>query len=104
MPEDPPVFMATPFSMPDPVELQSLAARAGYSKVHVETVAKTGEATSAADLAIGFVRGNPLWGQLVERGLDAEAFQATVAAALAREFGAAPCRAALSAHVLTAVA
>lgn len=103
-PADPPMFMTTPFSMPDPIALRTLISDAGFGEVQVETVAKTAEASSAADLAIGFVRGNPLWGQLVERGVDGDAFQARVADELARTFGAAPCRSALSAHVVSAVA
>jgi hypothetical protein len=104
MVDDPPAFMAIPFSMPDPAALAALAREAGFAEVRVDTVEKIGEAASATDQAIGFVRGNPLWNQLVDRGLDADAFQARVAEALAREFGDAPCRSAMSAPVLTAVA
>lgn len=103
-PADPPMFIKTPFSMPDPIALRTLISDAGFGEVQVETVAKTADASSAADLAIGFVRGNPLWGQLVERGVDGDAFQARVAEELTRAFGAAPCRSALSAHVVSAVA
>jgi len=104
LPADPPHFMATPFSMHDPDELRRLAVEAGFTEVRVETVAKTAEAESAAHLATGFVRGNPLWHQIVERGIDAAAFEASVASALAAAFGDTPCRSPLSAHVLTAVA
>jgi ubiquinone/menaquinone biosynthesis C-methylase UbiE len=103
-PSDPPLFFKTPFSMPDPDELRALAEAAELRDVRVETVAKVAEAESAADFAAGLVRGNPLYLQLVERGTDAPAFEAKVAAALAREFGDSPCRSPLSAHVLTAVA
>ena len=103
-PEDPPPFMRTPFSMPDPEVLRALVADAGFASVEVETVARTAVSASAADLAIGLVRGNPLWNQLVERGVDAPAFERTVAAALAARFGDQPCRSSLSAHVVTAVA
>lgn len=103
-PDDPPLFMKTPFSMTDPAELEALAREAGFAKVVVETVALTGESESAAHLATGLVRGNPLWNQLVERGADAAAFEAAVRAALIRAFGDVPCRSALSAHVVTAVA
>lgn len=101
MPENPPTFMLTPFSMPDPAALRALFA--AFSDVRVDTVAMTAEASSAADLATGFVRGNPLWHQLVERGIDAAAFEARVAERLRAQFGDAPCRSALSAHVVTAV-
>jgi len=104
LPADPPTFMQAPFSMPDPIALRALVEAAGFATVQVETVARIGEATSAADLAIGMVRGNPLWNQLVERGIDADDFEVRVADALRRTFGDVPCRSALSAHVVTAVA
>jgi ubiquinone/menaquinone biosynthesis C-methylase UbiE len=103
-PNDPPLFFKVPFSMNDAAALEAIARDAGFASVRVETVRKTGEATSAADLATGLVRGNPLWNQLVERGVDAPAFEAKAAAALAREFGDSPCCSQLSAHVLSAVA
>jgi ubiquinone/menaquinone biosynthesis C-methylase UbiE len=104
LPADPPTFMRTPFSLPDPIALRTLVEAAGFATVQVETVAQIGEATSAADLAIGMVRGNPLWNQLVERGIDADGFEVRVADALRHGFGDVPCRSALSAHVVTAVA
>jgi ubiquinone/menaquinone biosynthesis C-methylase UbiE len=103
-PNDPPLLMTVPFSMPHPAELERLARDAGFAEARVDTVAKIGEAESSRHLATGFVRGNPLWNQLVERGVDAPAFAATVAQALARDFGDSPCRSLLSAHVLVAVA
>lgn len=102
VPADPPQFMTVPFSMFDVAALRALFLDAGFADVEVETVAAVGDAASATDLAIGFVRGNPLWNQLVERGVDAAAFEAKVTAALADAFGDAPCRSALSAHVVTA--
>jgi len=101
-PADPPAFMAIPFSMADPALHRELAGAAGFADATVETVELPGEAVSADDLATGFVRGNPLWNQLVERGVDAPAFQAQVAAALRARFGDRPCLSALSAHVLVA--
>lgn len=103
-PDDPPTFMLTPFSMHDREALRALVSDAGFSRVEVETVQHTGHSESAADFAIGMVRGNPLWNQLVERGVDAAAFERTVAAALAARFGDRPCRSSLSAHVVTAIA
>lgn len=100
VPGDPPTFMGIPFSLHDPAELRQLAQ--GFTDVAVETVAHIGEAESADHLATGFVRGNPLWLQLVERGVDAPAFQARVAAELRERYGDRPCRSAMSAHVLTA--
>jgi ubiquinone/menaquinone biosynthesis C-methylase UbiE len=101
-PDDPPRFIATPFSMPEARELERLATEAGFSGIRVDTVAKPAVAESAAFLAHGFARGNPLWNQLAERGVDAEAFERAMAAKLANGFGAAPLRSTQSAHVLTA--
>lgn len=103
-PEDPPVFMLTPFSMPDPSVLRALVVASGFSDVRVETVEATAAASSAADVTVGLVRGNPLWNQLVERGTDAPAFERAVREALVRRFGDQPCCSGLSAHVVTAVA
>jgi len=102
LPDDPPAFMATPFSMHDVAELRALAR--DFPEAEVETLERIGVAESAAHLATGFVRGNPLYNQLVERGVDAPAFEATVAAVLAERFGDHPCRSPMSAHFLTATA
>lgn len=104
LPANPPMFMRTPFSMPDPIALRGLVEAAGFATVHVDTVAQIAEATSAADLAIGMVRGNPLSIELAERGIDTDDFESRVAEALRRAFGDAPCRSPLSAHVVTAIA
>jgi ubiquinone/menaquinone biosynthesis C-methylase UbiE len=103
-PADPPRFMETPFSMPDPAALKKLVEDAGFSDVRVDTVATIGESPSAADIAVGFVRGNPLFLQLSERNVDLDAFEAKVADGLAKAFGEAPCRMPQSAHVVTAIA
>lgn len=102
LPSDPPNFMLTPFSMHDADALHALVASGGFTAIQVETVAQTAVSPSAAELALGFVRGNPLWNQLVERAIDADAFQARVEARLRADFGDAPCTSPLSAHVVTA--
>jgi ubiquinone/menaquinone biosynthesis C-methylase UbiE len=104
LPTDPALFMLIPFSMPDPAALRALFRDAGFAQVEVETVQRTGDSASAADLAVGFVRGTPLWNQLVERGIAGPVFERVVTDALAARFGAQPCRSPLSAHVITAIA
>ena len=104
VPHDPPMFMKVPFSMPEAHVLEGLAREAGFAEVRVETVKLIGQAESAAHVATGFVRGNPLANQLADRGVDAAALEARVAAALVARFGDSPCRSQLSAHVMTAVA
>ncbi|HVK87043.1 MAG TPA: L-histidine N(alpha)-methyltransferase [Kofleriaceae bacterium] len=102
LPNNPPAFMLVPFSMPDATELRTLTSTAGFTQVRVDTVDKIADAVSAGDLAIGLVRGNPLYNQLVERAIDADTFQTRVTDALRAAFGDAPCRSPLSAHVVTA--
>jgi ubiquinone/menaquinone biosynthesis C-methylase UbiE len=100
---DPPGFVINaPFSMPQAHELERLATEAGLLGVRIETVAKTGTSESASHLAHGFVRGNPLWHALIQRGANAEAFERTLTARLAHAYGEAPCTSPMSAHVLTA--
>jgi SAM-dependent methyltransferase len=104
LPDNPPLFMLTPYSMSDTSALYDLIAGAGFAEVRVDTVELMGEAVSARHLATGLVRGNPLSGQLEERNISAEAMVERVTAALVAKFGDAPCRAPLSAHVVTATA
>jgi ubiquinone/menaquinone biosynthesis C-methylase UbiE len=101
-PDAPADFMLTPFSLHDPEALRALALGAGFAEVRVDTVAVNAHAESAAHLAVGMVRGNPLWHQLAQRGVDAAAFERTVTAELVARYGDRPCRHALSAHVVTA--
>jgi len=103
-PNDPPLFMRMPFSMPDPHELERLAKAVRFKGIRVDTVQLVGEAESAAFLAHGFLRGNPLWHQLTERGVDVGALEAKLTKTLADRFGDKPCRTPMSAHVLTAFA
>ena len=101
-PGNPPDFMLVPFSLHDRAALARRLEGAGFGGVLAETVAQVAEAVSAADVATGLVRGNPLATQLAERGVDADRFEREVAQAMAEAFGAAPCRSPLSAHVFTA--
>ena len=92
VPGDPITFMGVPFSLHDVGALHAITGG------RIETVAIMGVAESADAMAIGFVRGNPLYNQLVERKVDAAAFQAKVAAALADRYGDRPCHTPMSAH------
>lgn len=100
-PDNPPQFYLVPFSLPDARAVCGLFEADGFA-VEVDTVDVTGSAVSAADLAIGLVRGNPIALQLTERGLDMAGYEARVAEALVARFGDHPCRVPLSAHVFVA--
>lgn len=64
---DPPKFYSVPFSMHDEKELQDLTVDAGFKSVQVELVGKEGYSSSSADLAIGIVKGNPIYLAIIER-------------------------------------
>jgi ubiquinone/menaquinone biosynthesis C-methylase UbiE len=85
---DPPLFYLTPFSLPDPLAVRELAIAAGFTDVRFETVPAVATSVSATHLAAGLVRGNPISGQLAERGLDAVAYERRIADTLAVRFGA----------------
>jgi ubiquinone/menaquinone biosynthesis C-methylase UbiE len=99
---DPPAFYLTPFSLFDRDAICALFEAAGFADVRAETVDATGNAVSAADLAIGLVEGNPIAIQLIERGIDVPGYRDRVAEALVARFGDLPCRSPLSAHVFVA--
>jgi SAM-dependent methyltransferase len=95
-------FYEVPFSLPDPDAVIALARAAGFSDARAETIEHTAIADSAADLAAGLVRGNPLVAQLAAAGIELAAFEAKLAAALAARFGDRPCCSPLSAHLFVA--
>ena len=102
-PDDPPRFYETPYSMPDPGALQGLLLGAGFETAAVETVRRTGVASSPRAAAVGLVLGNPMAGELSARGpgvLDEALHE--VERALVERFGEGPFEAGLEALVATA--
>ncbi len=102
-PNDPPTFYATPFGDPDPEVHRARVEAAGFRDVRVEGVAAEGVIGSAEELAVGLVKGNPVF--MTE--LDAATVDAVVqrvAEALRGELGDHPLRCPLHAWVVTATA
>ena len=64
--DDPPVFYSIPFSMYDPDELKLLLESAGFENVNV-TLVKKESISTAEDLAVGMVEGNPIYLTITER-------------------------------------
>jgi SAM-dependent methyltransferase len=99
-PSDPPSFYLTPFGWSDPAVIRAAFADAGFAHVEIESVDRSATAASAADFAIGIVRGNPVAAAIQERLGDAhDRIVAAVAAALARAGGEEPWRGTLRALV-----
>lgn len=105
-PDDPPRFLArTPHGYHDPDTIRSEVAAAGFGDIRLETLAATSRASTAREVAVAYVQGTPLRGEIEARGAArlAEATEAA-AEAIAAEFGPGPVEAAIRAHVVTATA
>ena len=125
VPVDPPTFYDVPFSMHDRAAIAALLKDGGFgadaaggigaggtgasagandrAPALVQEVALQGESPTARDLATGLIEGNPVGPSLRERGgVSTDALRDALAAALAREMGERPARAALRALVVSA--
>jgi ubiquinone/menaquinone biosynthesis C-methylase UbiE len=78
---DPPTFYDIPFSFYDPALIRDLLERAGFKSIEKSRVSFPCRSKSAAEFAIGLVRGNPTATTIEEHGADIDA----VIQAVARE-------------------
>lgn len=102
-PADPPAFYLVPYSLHDPEPTRALLAGAGFDRIEVTRLEKTGASPSAADAATGLIEGNPILGAIMERRPEALAdIKRATAAAVARELGDPPARIPLHAIVFSA--
>jgi ubiquinone/menaquinone biosynthesis C-methylase UbiE len=103
-PVDPPKFMErTPHGYHDRQRVEADVRAAGFTRVSIETVAKTSAAPSAREPAIAFCQGTPMRAEIEAR--DAAGLgRATDAAeaALAARFGKGGISGRIQAHVITA--
>jgi SAM-dependent methyltransferase len=103
-PDDPPGFLArTPFGYSDKDRIRADVAAAGFSRIEIETVAKTGRAGSARDVATGLCEGSPLRAEIEAR--DPAALPRAVdaaAKALEARYGTGAFESPLQALVVTA--
>lgn len=99
-PSDPPDFYTIPFSLHDRDALRRRLDDAGFGEIRIEPLELPLRADSAADLAIGLVRGNPVAHAIVDRGGDLDEIERAVADALAP--AATPFESRMSAVVVTA--
>jgi SAM-dependent methyltransferase len=100
---DPPKFYLTPFGWNDEAVIRDTFAAAGLPAVRIDAVERPASSVSAADFAIGLVRGNPIAAAITERlGEVHDRIVAAVAAELARNGGDRPWRGTLRALVIRA--
>jgi SAM-dependent methyltransferase len=101
-PDDPPRFLDTPYGYGDHDRLRADLAEAGWDDVQLDVVRIESEAASAEEVALGFLTGTPLSGQLADRGIDPAELAGELTARLAADGGERPYHARLAATVITA--
>ena len=86
--EDMPIFYDIPYSMHDRKELMSLTEKAGFKEIKISLVKKEGISSSAADLATGIVKGNPIYLTITEKDPSLiKTIENKIAKELAAKFG-----------------
>jgi ubiquinone/menaquinone biosynthesis C-methylase UbiE len=96
---DPPRFYQIPFSLCDSNAVREILENAGFESIELFVETKPCHSKSAREFATGLVRGNPVGGELTERGVDHEAVIDAIEERLAERFGAAPCQSTMRAIV-----
>jgi SAM-dependent methyltransferase len=101
-PSDPPRFFEVPYGSNDPAAWSRLLAEHGFVDPALDWVDFEARSPTAAQLALGLVRGTPVSNQIAERGGDFDAIVEAATAALTELGGAAPFRSPMRALVVTA--
>ncbi|PYJ09960.1 MAG: hypothetical protein DMF06_08160 [Verrucomicrobia bacterium] len=100
---DPPSFYQTPFGFYDADLIRQLLHQAGFAQIEISTVRLACRSRSAAEFAIGLVRGNPVAGAIEERGGNVDRVTQAVEKEIGREFGVAPVETTMQALICRAV-
>lgn len=100
---DPPTFYELPFGFYEANLIQSLLKRAGFTGIEASLVTLPCRSPSAAEFAIGLVRGNPVAVAIEERGMDVNDVISAVSQKIAENCGSAPVKGTMQALVWRAV-
>jgi ubiquinone/menaquinone biosynthesis C-methylase UbiE len=103
-PHDPPRFLArTPHGHYDVAPLREALASAGFSAISADAVEARSKAASAREVAVAYVQGTPLRGEVEARDATRlEEATTRAAEAIARRFGAGPVDGLIRAYVISA--
>lgn len=99
---DPPSFYQTPFGFHDADLIGRLLRLAGFAEIEISIVKLPCRSRSAADFAIGLVRGNPVAGAIEERGETVDRVVQAVEKKIGELFGVAPVETTMQALVCRA--
>jgi SAM-dependent methyltransferase len=100
---DPPNFYELPFGFYDADLIRGLLQRAGFMAIEASLVTLPCRSPSAAEFAIGLIRGNPVATAIEERGVDPDEVIRSVGQEIAERYGAAPVESTMQAFVWRAV-
>ena len=100
---DPPNFYELPFGFYDADLIRGLLERAGFKAISASLVRLPCLSSSAAEFAIGLVRGNPVSTAIQERGVETDDIIKAVTREIARHYGAAPVESTMQAFVWRAM-
>ncbi len=100
---DPPNFYELPFGFYEADRIRGLLQRAGFKAIEASLVTLPCRSSSAADLAIGLVRGNPVSTAIEERGVDVDKVIRAVSQKIAEHCGSAPAESTMQGFVWRAV-
>jgi ubiquinone/menaquinone biosynthesis C-methylase UbiE len=100
---DPPNFYELPFGFYDADLIRGLLQRAGFKAIEASLVTLPCRSPSAAEFAIGLVRGNPVAKAIQERGVEIDDVTRAVTREIAQRYGAAPVESTMQAFVWRAV-
>jgi len=89
-PDDPPPFYRVPFHLSDVHALRELLQQSGFGRVTIEISPCETHIDSWETFASGLVRGNPVSGQITERGGDVHEFENDVVVAMTERYGPTP--------------
>ena len=100
---DPPSFYQTPFGFHDAELIRRLLRKAGFKEIEISVVPLPCRSRSAAEFAIGLVRGNPVATAIEERGMSVGPVVRAVEKEIGERFGVAPVETTMQALVCRAV-
>jgi SAM-dependent methyltransferase len=100
---DPPSFYELPFGFYDADLIRGLLERAGFKAIAASVVRLPCLSSSAAEFAIGLVRGNPVSTAIQERGVEIDDIIKAVTQEIAQRCGATPVESTMQAFVWRAV-
>jgi ubiquinone/menaquinone biosynthesis C-methylase UbiE len=100
---DPPNFYEVPFGFCDADLIRRLLRAADFKEIEISIVTLPCQSRSAAEFAIGLVRGNPVATAIEERGVKVDRVVRAVEKAIGERFGVAPLETTMQALVCRAV-